>query len=205
MPYTYEYPRPMVAADVLVVRPGSDEPNRPDGPVCEVLLIRRANEPFKGLWAIPGGFVEMDEDVPDAAARELREETGLAVSPGDLVEVGGTAFRVINTSAEGEKAAAPPAREEPSSDEEIDLGFKVEGKAHSEEHSLEMEVIFLKKVTPRALLLPCVVGSLNREQISKVAQVLDREKRPGDLVVISSDFTHYGPIYTQCRKCLLFS
>lgn len=80
MPYTYEYPRPMVAADVLVVRPGKGH--------REVLLIRRANEPFKGSWAIPGGFVEMDEDVPDAASRELREETGIDIPPADLVEVG---------------------------------------------------------------------------------------------------------------------
>lgn len=85
MPYTYEYPRPMVAADVLVVRAGRDGP---DGRAREVLLIRRANEPFKGFWAIPGGFVEMDEDVPDAASRELREETGLEIPPGGLFEVG---------------------------------------------------------------------------------------------------------------------
>ena len=85
MPYTYEYPRPMVAADVLVVRPGGEGPG---GRSREVLLIRRANEPFKGSWAIPGGFVEMDEDVPDAASRELREETGLEIPPGELVEVG---------------------------------------------------------------------------------------------------------------------
>ena len=92
MPHTYEYPRPMVAADVLVVRPregaqeGECEEGREEG--REVLLIRRANEPFKGSWAIPGGFVEMDEDVPDAASRELCEVTGLEIPPGELVEVG---------------------------------------------------------------------------------------------------------------------
>ena len=59
----------MVTADALVFA------------VCEgqkkVLLIKRGNEPYKGLWAVPGGFVEMDEELETAAARELYEETGI--------------------------------------------------------------------------------------------------------------------------------
>jgi 8-oxo-dGTP diphosphatase len=64
--YTYEFARPAVAADIAIV--SSD---------AQVLLIRRGDEPFKGSWALPGGFVDPDESLEEAAARELREETGL--------------------------------------------------------------------------------------------------------------------------------
>jgi 8-oxo-dGTP diphosphatase len=67
--YIYEWPRPMVTVDAAVFDV-SGEP-------AKVLLIKRGNEPFKGQWAFPGGFVNMDEELEDAAARELEEETGL--------------------------------------------------------------------------------------------------------------------------------
>jgi 8-oxo-dGTP diphosphatase len=68
-PYTYDWPRPMVTVDALVFALSAGVPS--------VLLIKRANEPFKGQWAVPGGFVDMDEELHDAAVRELAEETGL--------------------------------------------------------------------------------------------------------------------------------
>lgn len=66
--YTYDYPRPMVTVDIVLV---SKEP-RP-----RVLLILRGRDPFAGCWALPGGFIEMDETLEESARRELREETGL--------------------------------------------------------------------------------------------------------------------------------
>lgn len=67
--YIYNWPRPMVTVDAIVFKLSS--------PVSQVLLIKRACPPFAGKWAFPGGFVEMDEELEDAAARELAEETSL--------------------------------------------------------------------------------------------------------------------------------
>lgn len=53
----------------------------------KVVVIRRANEPLKGEWSIPGGKVELGETVAQAVVREVREETGLQVEPAALVEV----------------------------------------------------------------------------------------------------------------------
>lgn len=67
--YTYDYPRPAVTADCVVF--GCD------GQDIKVLLIERGNEPYKGCWAFPGGFLNMDETAEQCALRELKEETGL--------------------------------------------------------------------------------------------------------------------------------
>jgi 8-oxo-dGTP diphosphatase len=69
MSHTYEYPRAALTVDCVVF--GFDEAE------LKVLLIQRGIPPFKGKWALPGGFVRVDETVDDAARRELLEETGL--------------------------------------------------------------------------------------------------------------------------------
>ena len=71
MEYTYKYPRPAVTADCVVISKESEP---------KVLLIQRGNEPYKGCWAFPGGFMNMDETTEQCAIRELEEETGLKVS-----------------------------------------------------------------------------------------------------------------------------
>ncbi len=72
-PHCYDYPRPALTVDVLLFAVLDER--------LSVLLIQRKGEPFRDRWAIPGGFVEMNEDLEAAARRELREETGLS---GDL-------------------------------------------------------------------------------------------------------------------------
>ncbi len=69
-PYCYDYPRPSVTVDMVVFTLRGDE--------IQVLMIRRGKDPFAGYWAIPGGFLDIDEPIADAVLRELREETGLS-------------------------------------------------------------------------------------------------------------------------------
>lgn len=64
-----DYPRPSVTVDVIIFTL--------NGGNLQVLLIRRGLPPFEGMWAIPGGFVRIDESIEGAAMRELEEETGV--------------------------------------------------------------------------------------------------------------------------------
>ena len=71
-----EYPeRPIVGVGAVIVDEG------------RVLIVRRGNEPLKGEWSIPGGAVELGETLEAACAREVREETGLEVDVGPMIDV----------------------------------------------------------------------------------------------------------------------
>jgi 8-oxo-dGTP diphosphatase len=69
MPYTYKYPRPALSVDAVIFKQDQGR--------LLVLLIQRDRPPFTGMWAFPGGFVNLDESLEEAVARELKEETGL--------------------------------------------------------------------------------------------------------------------------------
>lgn len=68
--YSYSYPHPAVSVDTVIFTIRDRQ--------LQVLLVRRGGEPYQGMWAIPGGFVNMDEDLETAARRELQEETGVS-------------------------------------------------------------------------------------------------------------------------------
>jgi 8-oxo-dGTP diphosphatase len=75
-----EYPRIDVTVDVVAL-------TEVDGDL-RLLVVRRGNPPFEGRWALPGGFLEVDEDLAAGAARELAEETGVELDPADLHQLG---------------------------------------------------------------------------------------------------------------------
>lgn len=76
--YRYKYPRPSVTVDIVLLSYSQVNP--------QVLLIRRKNPPFQNLWALPGGFIDMDETLEESALRELYEETN--IKDVQLTEVG---------------------------------------------------------------------------------------------------------------------
>jgi 8-oxo-dGTP diphosphatase len=70
MSYNYRFPMHAVTVDSIIYRRNVEG-------IFEVILIKRRNEPFKDKWALPGGFIELDEELEQAAKRELFEETGI--------------------------------------------------------------------------------------------------------------------------------
>ncbi len=68
MTYTYDYPRALVTVDAIII----DSETK-----SQILLIKRGNEPYKNCWALPGGFIEMQETLEQSVTRETAEETSL--------------------------------------------------------------------------------------------------------------------------------
>ena len=68
MKYCYEYPRALVTVDAIIID---------DSTMNNILLIERKNDPYRSMWALPGGFIEMDENLEDSVKREVLEETSL--------------------------------------------------------------------------------------------------------------------------------
>lgn len=78
MPDEYQYPRVAVTVDVIVFAEIERAPH--------VLLVQRAKDPYGGMWALPGGFIEMNETLAASAMRELKEETGVTAK--ELIQIG---------------------------------------------------------------------------------------------------------------------
>ena len=76
--YSYKFPRPSVTVDIVLLSYAQVDP--------QVLLIRRKNPPFQNMWALPGGFINLDETFEESALRELYEETN--IKDVQLTEVG---------------------------------------------------------------------------------------------------------------------
>ena len=68
--HCYQYPHPAVTTDVAVFTIRDQQ--------LTLLLVQRAGEPYQGMWALPGGFLDIDEDLEACAKRELEEETGIS-------------------------------------------------------------------------------------------------------------------------------
>lgn len=80
MTYISAYPPVYVSVDVVMLTIRAEQ--------LQVLMVQRGSKPWRGWLALPGGFVQQTEDLPDAARRELREETGLTVAPAHLEQLG---------------------------------------------------------------------------------------------------------------------
>ena len=77
-----DYPeRPIIGVGAVIIRED------------RVLLVRRATEPLKGEWSVPGGVLELGEKLRDGIRREVLEETGLEVEPGEVLDVFDSIFR----------------------------------------------------------------------------------------------------------------
>ena len=121
--YTYNYPRPALTVDIVVFTLRESQ--------LQALLIQRGSEPFAGMWALPGGFVHMDESLEEAAQRELNEETGVSAAYLEQLYTYGQPLRdprgrVVSVAYFALIPASAPFRDEGGSDAARASWFSVE-------------------------------------------------------------------------------
>lgn len=92
--YTYDYPMPAITVDCALARYN-------DNAGIDILLIKRRNEPYKDCWALPGGFMEIDETLDSAVKREVMEETGIDIDKSCLKYLNEKIFDNPNRDARG--------------------------------------------------------------------------------------------------------
>ena len=121
--YTYDYPMASVTADMGVLRKAEDGR-------FEILLIKRKNEPYKDCWALPGGFMEMDETLEKCAVRELKEETNIVVDKAEFI----TMLDAVDRDPRGRtisavfKSYAPKNAVAVANDDAIEIGWFKNGQ-----------------------------------------------------------------------------
>lgn len=121
--YTYDYPMASVTTDIGVLRKAEDGR-------FEILLIKRKNEPYKDCWALPGGFLEMDETLEKCAVRELKEETNIVIDKAEFI----TMLDAVDRDPRGRtisvvfKSYAPDGAIAVPNDDAIEIGWFKNGQ-----------------------------------------------------------------------------
>lgn len=101
----------------------------PSGGRSSIILIRRGSEPYRGLWALPGGFVEVGETVEAAAVRETREETGLSVELERLIGVYSSPDRDPRGHNVSVAFLARPSHEQPQAASDADSAASLDPRS----------------------------------------------------------------------------
>lgn len=173
MSYTYEHPRPSVTVDGVVLHYKHES--------IKILLIKRKSDPFKGSWALPGGFLEMDEAPEEGVKRELEEETGLKVE--EVVQIGAfgkperdprgrvisiSFLALINSSSSNEVKAASDAAEV----KWFDIHQLPESLAFDHDEIIKETIKILKDKLKLSMVERNAFFSLKTEEIIEINQIL---------------------------------
>jgi len=145
--YTYPYPRAASTVDIAIFMPKDEH--------FAILLIQRSGDPFLGLYALPGGFMEIQETLEEAASRELKEETGLENTQLTQVHTFSAVDRdprgrVISTCYAAILAASDPINLQPGSDASRAAWFNLnELPPLAFDHAQIIQTVVKKYLIPR--------------------------------------------------------